>query len=236
MAAAGLKGLFQQYLFRVGLKGKGLREWVRMVHGIRTRLWAKHLLDHGDELGQFLPSFLSEEERLRVGLRLQILVSKLVFSSGTSSVKFFHLAEGVGVHVLPLHFYSPVPQPSDLGNETFAFSWEGSPYLRLAPSEQLAVIRRISPLATELDLLVAAGKTAFQWYNRKFDSLDAALYYGLIRLFKPSKIVEVGSGYSTLVAQAALEANEVGSLTSVDPHPPEFLTAQQHPRIQLIPQ
>ena len=44
--------------------------------------------------------------------------------------------------------------------------------------------------------------------NNFFGSGDAEYWYNLIRLKKPRRILEIGSGHSTLMARRAIKANE----------------------------
>lgn len=53
--------------------------------------------------------------------------------------------------------------------------------------------------------------------------LDAVAYYSMIRCFKPKKILEVGSGFSTLVADMAIEKNGFGEIVCIEPYPKQFL-------------
>lgn len=56
--------------------------------------------------------------------------------------------------------------------------------------------------------------------NNYFGILDAACLYGMIRAYRPVHYIEVGSGYSTLVAhQAAQDGNIPMEMISIDPHP-----------------
>ena len=48
-------------------------------------------------------------------------------------------------------------------------------------------------------------------------------YYCMIRHHKPATIIEVGAGWSTLVAELALKANGAGEIICIEPFPPEFL-------------
>jgi hypothetical protein len=48
----------------------------------------------------------------------------------------------------------------------------------------------------------------FFYKNGNYEFGDADIWYSLIRYFKPRRIVEVGSGYSTLIAVAALKKNK----------------------------
>jgi hypothetical protein len=41
-----------------------------------------------------------------------------------------------------------------------------------------------------------------------YASLDRAILYGIVRTFKPAKIIEVGSGHSTTIAASAAAKNK----------------------------
>jgi len=56
-------------------------------------------------------------------------------------------------------------------------------------------------------------------FNNFFESVDAELYYSMIRFFRPLRIVEVGAGHSTWFARDALRANGCGTITAIDPAP-----------------
>ena len=47
----------------------------------------------------------------------------------------------------------------------------------------------------------------FKLNNNFFEAGDSEIYYQIIRYLKPSKIIEIGSGYSTLVALEAAKEN-----------------------------
>ena len=59
--------------------------------------------------------------------------------------------------------------------------------------------------------------------NPSFRGADAGIYYGIIRHFKPRRIIEIGAGFSTLLAaRAALKNEEQGKkcgLTAIEPYP-----------------
>lgn len=52
-------------------------------------------------------------------------------------------------------------------------------------------------------------------------------YYCVLRHLKPNHVLEVGSGFSTLVALRALEKNGSGKLSCIEPFPRPWLTALQ---------
>jgi len=58
------------------------------------------------------------------------------------------------------------------------------------------------------------------WKNSFFPGLDIVVLYSLIKKYKPSKILEVGSGTSTLVMSKAIKENNLATkLISIDPQP-----------------
>ncbi len=57
------------------------------------------------------------------------------------------------------------------------------------------------------------------YHNGSFPSGDAEFYYSLIRHIKPQKILEVGSGFSTLLALEAIKTNTSGTeLICIEPY------------------
>lgn len=71
------------------------------------------------------------------------------------------------------------------------------------------------------------------WTNPAFSYCDAMSYWCNIRARKPNHIVEIGSGFSTLIAAKALKKNGHGKLTCVEPYPMLFLK-ENIPDINLI--
>lgn len=60
--------------------------------------------------------------------------------------------------------------------------------------------------------------------NPMFSGIDPHIYHCMIRHFKPNRIVEVGSGYSTLVAAAAAALNTPQpSIYAIEPYPSPML-------------
>lgn len=64
------------------------------------------------------------------------------------------------------------------------------------------------------------GNGGFYLHNGWFESVDAEVLYGIIRHFKPRRVLEIGSGFSTRVMRRAIVDGELETkLTSVDPTP-----------------
>jgi predicted O-methyltransferase YrrM len=72
--------------------------------------------------------------------------------------------------------------------------------------------------------------------NPNFGAGDVDLYYLIIRKFKPRRIIEVGSGYSTMVCLKAMEQNKEDGiqteLTCIEPFEMPFLNEEKN--ISLI--
>jgi uncharacterized UPF0146 family protein len=54
-------------------------------------------------------------------------------------------------------------------------------------------------------------------YNGWFEAGDIELYYSILRSLRPSRVIEVGAGFSSQVAVEALRENGRGSLLAIDP-------------------
>jgi len=63
----------------------------------------------------------------------------------------------------------------------------------------------------------------FFWNNPAFSYSDAMAYYCVLRHVKPEHVLEIGSGFSTLIADQAIRKNQVGRITLIEPYPKDFL-------------
>jgi len=145
--------------------------------------------------------------------------------------KLFRMWERVGLHVMPIDCYQPVPHSLSLRESI----WSGRSRMvgvKIDLDEQVALLEELcGRFGGEFDDLATRrddGSGRYHMQNSRFESVDAELLYGLIRRGKPRRIVEIGSGYSTLVALEALERNEreggpAWSMLTVDPFPPAWL-------------
>jgi len=76
---------------------------------------------------------------------------------------------------------------------------------------------------------VAAETGRFFLGHGYFDSVDAEILYGLVRRFKPRRVWEIGSGFSTLLVTQAIRNNQEQDCSytckcvAIDPFPPRFL-------------
>jgi hypothetical protein len=142
-------------------------------------------------------------------------------------VRGFRLLQRAGVHVVPNHFYEPVPDTRSIPEEF----WDSPSRLvgiDLNEPAQLSLLEEYcSRFKVEFDGFHMAEPTPtdqFSLANKSFGAVDAEILYCMIRRFKPSKVLEVGSGNSTLVSRDAILKNssEMGrqaELISIEPYP-----------------
>lgn len=80
-----------------------------------------------------------------------------------------------------------------------------------------------------------AGPHCFYLRNSTYESVDAELLYAMVRRFTPARIVELGSGFSTLIVREALSRGGVSApervLQTYDPYRSDLLP----PNAPVIP-
>jgi len=158
----------------------------------------------------------------------------------------FQLAESLGVHVLPVHFYSPVPSSGELPKDLWSRASE-LPGLDMRESQQLALLATLSQSCREefarFPEQPVPNAPPHRYYsgNGAFGGIDAAFLYSLIRYFKPRRICEIGSGFSTFLAAEAVLRNQLENaehfceLTAIEPYPNETLRKGFPGLTRLIP-
>lgn len=113
----------------------------------------------------------------------------------------------VGVFPLINHYYEPMYDPNQL---------------RISPSEDRLLLGIDLNISEQLSILSKfdyndelskipldkTSKLGYYYINDSFKAGDAEYLYSIIRYFKPKKIIEIGSGNSTLMAINAIKRNE----------------------------
>jgi len=143
------------------------------------------------------------------------------------------------------HFYSPVIDVADLSRRKEAI-WPGLPSLPagvdLNPESQRLFLAQAQAVAGDYDYplsgSVDSSPQQFCEPNGLFESLDARALYCMLRMRVPAKMIEVGSGYSSLLA-ADVNKRWLGGKTEIvciEPYPPDFFTPLPQGIGQLIPE
>ncbi|GAB4529243.1 MAG: class I SAM-dependent methyltransferase [Anaerolineae bacterium] len=139
-----------------------------------------------------------------------------------------------GFHLLRDSYLLPIPDDQDMA------------YLR--PSEMVGVDIDAARIFDFLETAIQPYKAEFNAFpvheappgsyylvNGSYMAIDGNVYYGLIRHFKPRRIVEIGAGNSTLLAAAAIRKNGTPTeLIAIEPYPSPILKAQIPELTELI--
>ena len=146
--------------------------------------------------------------------------------------KYFELWESHGFHVTGSHFYQPIPNtrglPLSLWNRV-----SDLPGIDMREEQQKQLLSDIVARFKDEFTAIPEGASTqeFHYYlgNAAFEAVDAEMLFGLIRLFKPRRMYEVGSGFSTLLAADALRRNRADGYScrfiAIEPYPSAELQA-----------
>ncbi|HEX6484723.1 MAG TPA: class I SAM-dependent methyltransferase [Ktedonobacteraceae bacterium] len=107
------------------------------------------------------------------------------------------------------HFYQPVFNPHDLAETTWT---KADPLygIDMNVPGQLTLLRSFAAYSGELQAIpISEPSEGYSYFynNTFFESGDAEILYSMVRHFKPKKVVEIGSGYSTRLIKRALDKN-----------------------------
>ncbi len=145
--------------------------------------------------------------------------------------KSFLFWEKLGFHITPRHYYEPVPVVSTLKDEIWDRKTE---LLGISMNEdyQVSFLKNVCPIYKEeydkFGLHQGTDDFPYYVYNGSFGEIDGDILYCMVRNFKPQKVVEVGSGWSTLLSGHALKKNGMESgksyeFTAIEPFPRRVL-------------
>jgi hypothetical protein len=120
-------------------------------------------------------------------------------------------------------FYSPVPDLEALPDDVFDRESELTG-IHLGTAAHLAFAEsHLAPYVRELD----DHPRGFPFANDYYAAGDAHLTYAMVRHLRPAHVLELGSGYSTLVMAMACESNAAegakSTYTAYDPYPTPLL-------------
>lgn len=138
----------------------------------------------------------------------------------------FSIWQRLGIHVTENHYYQPIPDTRDLKDDVWQVSSE-MPGVAINYERQLDFLRRLArDYSMEYNALPMRKEESGGGYyiaNGQYEAVDAEILYAMMRHWKPKRIVEIGSGFSTLVAAMAVCRNrEEGrpcEYEAVDPYP-----------------
>ena len=145
--------------------------------------------------------------------------------------EWFDRWERHGFHLTADHFYSPIPNVAALAGG----AWPppaGLQGVDMREEAQLALLERCRAFGPELaDFPVAPPATPYTYYrdNAMFRVVDADVLHCLVCSGRPRRVLDIGSGFSTLLTAAALGRNAAeghpGECVAVEPFPSGVLKA-----------
>jgi predicted O-methyltransferase YrrM len=160
--------------------------------------------------------------------------------SGKTGKKVFRGFQKAGIHVLPNHYYSPIPDTRTLDDSI----WQPKDVVAgvdLRLPEQLELLKSLQDYKSEYDAFPkeqTTDQTQFHLRNGSYESVDAEVLYALLRHLKPQRVIEIGSGNTTLLAAQALRKNAAegskGSITAIEPYPTPMLRNDIAEVVELI--
>ncbi|MDQ3850917.1 MAG: class I SAM-dependent methyltransferase [Actinomycetota bacterium] len=125
-------------------------------------------------------------------------------------------ASKAGFQVVLKTFYSPIPELAELPAGIFERRSQ-LPGVRFDLDAQLAFLR------DRAELMASFAPERYSADNPSYSLLDATVLYGVLRELKPRRVVELGSGQTTLVMAQAGRENAGEShplrLDAYDPYP-----------------
>lgn len=137
--------------------------------------------------------------------------------------------------IVPRNYYSPVPDLTQIGDER----WERKSELS---GVDLHLDRAVDLLETELAPFLAEfdqplrgprGPGEFYVFNEAYESIDAELLYAMVRAKKPKRVLELGSGYTTLLISDACRRNAGDGVATehiaFDPYPRPHVIGEEPP-------
>jgi predicted O-methyltransferase YrrM len=132
--------------------------------------------------------------------------------------------------VPPGHFYSPVSTRTDVDRQ---LSWSGAPAgVDMREDEQVALLRALAPLLTDF------STSRYRAPNEQYDVVDATFLQAMLRHHRPRRIIEVGSGHSTMAILDTADRHLPDlEITCIEPYPDRLLgllRPQDATRVRLI--
>lgn len=133
-------------------------------------------------------------------------------------------AERAGIQFVVRSFYSPIPQLRQLPADVWTRRSELAG-IELDLDRQTALVEReLAPYLGELDAPETEERPGELFLaNGSYEWVDAEILYAMVRHLRPARILELGSGYSTLIMARAAEANardgDETVLEAYDPFP-----------------
>jgi hypothetical protein len=147
------------------------------------------------------------------------IIKKILLGKG---ITFF---ERFGFHVLPVHYYSPVPSMLTLRENVKRWykesNFEG---INFDADGQLNLLNRIKSYSHECNTMPLYESIEEDSFGEGYGEVESHILHAMIRHYRPHTIVEVGSGVSTFFSAHALSMNKYrdsidSKIICIEPYP-----------------
>lgn len=146
--------------------------------------------------------------------------------------KFFTRWQQAGFTLYPNHYYSPIPDLTRLTREQSTrrtcmagIDFDTSAMLCLADSFH----ERYASEYSVFGKTIHNEDAQFFFGNGVYERIDAEVLHCMIRSYRPKRVIEIGSGFSSLITAAACELNRA------EGHPVEFSLIEPYPNDFIRP-
>lgn len=127
------------------------------------------------------------------------------------------------------HFYSPIADPVDITNRE-AKLWarqDQMPGIDLHDNEQLVLLKELAAFTGAISYPIDKpdNDTTYFYQNDQYPVLDAQFLYAALCHYKPKRVFEVGSGFSSLVTADVNRRvfHNAIDFRCLEPYPRQFL-------------
>ncbi|BAZ43124.1 hypothetical protein NIES4102_01200 [Chondrocystis sp. NIES-4102] len=156
----------------------------------------------------------------------------------------FNYAQKQGLHILPVHYYSPIPNTAELPTSV----WNNQSELKginLNIESGLELLTKLSTCYQQEYLKFPSepinSDREYYLNNSAYGRGDAEILYSMIRHIKPKRIIEIGSGRTTLLISQAINQNKLENTSyscdflAIEPYPPEYLVPPPAEVTKMLP-
>lgn len=145
--------------------------------------------------------------------------------------EFFNNAQKCGLHILPVHYYSPIPDtrtlkntPDPLFDQHLSYNTEHAwDTLNAFQSSYRSKFEEFAQRRAPLD-------KAFTFHGSPYHPGEAEILYAMVHANQPKQIIEIGCGYTTLIIAEALADARADNpeyschYSCVEPYRPDYLS------------
>jgi predicted O-methyltransferase YrrM len=156
------------------------------------------------------------------------------------TLNLFEIAQIFGFYITPKHYYVPLASTRALraSRAKWNHPFDMSP-VNISLSEQIEIAETwIAPYEPEYSGNAVFHKAVLSGAGPGYGYIEAQALHGMLRKLAPRRVIEVGSGVSTMCMLAATHLNEsegrgLTEVTCIEPHPSDLL---RHAKVRLIEQ